>query len=146
MDDNLQKLREKTGAGVMDCKKALEEAKGDFEKAVKVIEKKGIANASKKSDRKTSAGLLEAYIHAGKVGVLLDIRCETDFVARTENFKKLAHEIAMHIAAMNPENIDTLLKENYIRDPNTTIEELIKREIIRLGENIKIERFCRYET
>lgn len=129
----------------MDCKRALEEASGDFNRALKIIEEKGILKSEKKSDRATNAGLIEPYIHGERIGVLLDIRCETDFVARTEDFKKLSHEIAMHIAAMSPESVDVLLKQDYIRDPGATIDELIRKAIAKLGENIKIERFCRYE-
>ncbi len=145
MVNDIQKLREITGAGVMECKHALEESRGDFDKARVIIRKKGVAKAEKKGGRATGAGILESYIHNDRVGVLLELRCETDFVARNEIFRELGHNIAMHIAAMNPENIDELMGQNYIKDESKTIEELIKEVIARLGENIKIERFCRYE-
>jgi elongation factor Ts len=143
--EKIQKLRELTGAGVMECKKALDQAEGDIEKAKAIIFEMGLARAEKKSERKTGAGLLETYIHNNRVGVLLELRCETDFVARNEKFKELAHNIAMHIAAMNPENIDELLSQNYIKDESKTIEQIVKSSIATIGENIKIERFCRYE-
>lgn len=143
--NNIIKLRELTGAGVMDCKNALEEADNDFEKAKKIIQEKGIAKADKKSGRATSAGMVEAYVHADRIGVILEIHCETDFVARTDDFKKLAHEIAMHIAAMNPDSVDNLIKQEYIRESGTLISDLIKKSIAKFGENIRLERFCRYE-
>lgn len=145
MNEIIQKLREATGAGIMACKKALEEAGSDLEKAKKILEAKGIDSAAKKSERKTGAGLLETYIHQNRIGVLLEVRCETDFVARGEQFKTLAHELAMQIAAMNPESPEELLKQEYIKDPSLKIEDLVKKEIARFGENIKVERFCRHE-
>jgi elongation factor Ts len=144
--ETIKKLREVTGAGVMECKKALEDANGDFDKAVELIHERGLIEAEKKSERKTGAGLIESYIHNERVGVLLELRCETDFVARSEMFRKLAHELAMQIAAMNPENIEMLLSQPYIKDVSITVEELIKRGVASLGENIKVERFCRYEV
>jgi|SRR3989344_4608410 len=141
----IQKLREITGAGVMDCKRAMSEANGDFEKAKKIIEEKGIASASKKSERETGAGVIESYIHANRVGVLLVLRCETDFVARATPFKELAHNIAMHITAMAPETIEGLLSQPFVKDQALTVENLIKKEISHLGENIKVERFSRFE-
>ncbi len=145
MIELIKKLREETGAGVMECKKALEEAQGDFEKALKLIYERGLIKAEKKSERETAAGFLEAYIHNERIGVLLDLRCETDFVARSEFFRKLAHELALQIAATNPQNIEELLKQPYIKDESLTVEEFIKKTIAVVGENIKINRFCRYE-
>ncbi len=145
MKEQIQKLREETNAGVMDCKKALEEAGGDLEKAKKILYEKGLIKANQKSERATGAGLLESYIHNGRVGVLLELRCETDFVARNELFKELAHNLAMQIAAMNPENVEELLKQPSIKDESQTIEDLIKQYIAKTGENIRVERFCRYE-
>jgi elongation factor Ts len=144
MTEKIQKLREMTGAGVMECKRAMDEAGDDFDKAIAIIREKGLAKAEKKSERTTGAGFLESYIHNGRVGVLLELRCETDFVARSEEFQKLAHELAMHIAAMNPENVDELLKQAYIKDESTNIESLVKGVIAKFGENMRIERFCRY--
>jgi len=142
----LKKLREETAASVADCRKALEESNGDYQKALEWLKKHGIAKAAKKEGRETTQGIVDAYIHAGgKVGVLTEISCETDFVARTEDFKKLAHEIGMQIAAMNPKDVDTLLSQEYIRDPKVTISDLVKQVIATLGENIKIKRFTRFE-
>lgn len=145
MINDIQKLREITGAGVMDCKKALEEAGGDFDKAISIIGEQGLLKAEKKKERSTGAGVLESYIHNERVGVLLELRCETDFVARSNEFKELAHNLAMQIAAMDPQNVEDLLKQVYIKDEALTVEALIKRAMTKFGENIKIERFCRYE-
>lgn len=145
MTREINKLREATGAGVMDCKKALEEAGGNFDKALEIIKEKGAAIAEKRSERKTGAGVLEAFIHNGRVGVLLELRTETDFVARSEPFQELAHEIALHIAAMAPENVESLLEEPYVKDESMNIDALIKSVIGKVGENIKVERFVRYE-
>ena len=142
---DVQKLREETGAGVMDCKHALDEAKGDIEKARKLISEKGLAKAAKKSGRETGAGYLEAYVHGDRIGVLLEVHCETDFVAKNEKFKKLAHELAMQIAAMNPKTPEDLLKQPFIKDNGVEVGNKIKQAIAELGENIQIERFTRYE-
>jgi len=145
MINDIQKLREETGAGVMECKKALEEAGGDFEEAKKIIYERGLVKAGQKSERATGAGLLESYIHNHRVGVLLELRCETDFVAKNELFKELAHNLAMQIAAMNPKNVKTLLAQPFIKNEQEIIKDFIKQYIAKLGENIKVERFCRYE-
>ena len=122
----LKKLREETKAGVSDCRLALEDANGGFAKAKKLINERGLEKAAKKAGKETSQGLIESYVHAGRVGVLVELRCETDFVARTDDFKKLAHEIALQVASMDPKDVADLLKEAYIRDAGTTIEALIK--------------------
>ncbi len=142
----IKDLREKTQAGFADCKNALEEAKGDMKKAEEILRKKGFEKAAKKSDRETEQGLVESYVHqTGKVGVLVSVLCETDFVARTDEFKHLAHEVAMQIAAMNPKDVDVLLKQEYIRDGSQTINDLVTAAIAKLGENIKISDFKRSE-
>jgi len=141
----VQRLREATGAGIMDAKKALQDAKGNFDEAVKIIHERGQVKAERKADRATGAGVLESYIHNGRVGVLLDIRCETDFVARAEDFQNLAHELVMQIAAMNPQTNAELLKQPYIKDAALTVEKVIKSVIAKVGENIRVERFVRYE-
>lgn len=142
----LKKLRNETMAGIADCRKALEETKGDYEKAKKWIREKGLEKAAKKSDRETSQGLIESYIHQnGRVGALVEVLCETDFVARTDVFKSLVHEICMQAAAMNPKDVSELLKQEYIRDNSKTIEVLVKEAIAKLGENIVIKRFERFE-
>lgn len=143
--DQLKKLREKTAAGVMDCRKALEEAKGDEKKAEELLRSWAAEKAEKKKDRATSAGLVESYVHAGKVGVLVELLCETDFVARTEDFKNLAHELALQIASMDPKDVPSLLAQEYIRDPKMTIEKLVKETIGKLGENITVSRFSRLQ-
>jgi len=142
---SIEKLRAVTGAGVMECKMALEETQGDFDKALEIIQEKGYIKAEKKATRATGAGFLETYIHNNRVGVLLEIRCETDFAAHSDPFKNLAHELAMQIAAMNPGNVEDLLKQPYIKDENSKIEDVIKTTIAKIGENIRVERFCRYE-
>ncbi len=142
----IKELREKTQAGFSDCKMALEEAKGDMKKAEEVLRKKGFEKAAKKSDRETGQGLVEAYVHqTGKVGVLVSLLCETDFVARTDEFKHLAHEVAMQVAAMNPKTVDDLLKQEYIRDGSRTINDLVTEAVAKLGENIKLKEFVRSE-
>ncbi len=143
----LKKLRNETQAGIADCRKALEESNNDYKKALDLIRKNGLEKATKKSDRETSQGLVESYIHQnGRVGALVEVLCETDFVARTDIFKNLVHEICMQVAAMNPKDVTTLLKQEYIRDSSKTIENLIKETIAKLGENIVIKRFQRFET
>lgn len=144
--DQLKKLREETGAGVSDCRKALEDANGDFAKAKKLIMERGVEKAAKKADREAQQGIVESYVHAGgKVGVLVELRCETDFVARTDDFKTLAHELCLQVAAMNPKNVKDLLAGMYIRDTSVTIEVLIKQTIAKVGENITVARFTRME-
>ncbi len=142
---DVSKLREITGAGIMECKKALDEANGDVEEAKAIIMERGLVKAEKKADRKTGAGILESYIHNNRVGVLLELRCETDFVVRSEPFRTLAHDLAMHIAAMNPQTNEDLLKNIYVKDPSVTVDQLIKGLIAKVGENIQVGKFCRYE-
>lgn len=143
----LKKLRNETSVSIADCRKALEETKNDYKKALDWVRKNGLEKAAKKSDRATSQGLVESYIHQnGRVGALVEVSCETDFVARTDVFKNLAHEICMQIAAMNPKDVDSLLKQEYIRDGSRTIEDLIKEAITKLGENIVIKRLQRFEV
>jgi elongation factor Ts len=144
--ENLQKLRDETGAGVMDCKKALEKADGDMEKAKEIIKEKGMIIADKKSDRKTGAGFLKTYVHNNRVGVLMEIRTETDFAIKSDPFQTLAHELAMQIAAMGPEDIDELLEQPFIKDETQTVQDIVKEAIAEVGENINIERFARYEV
>lgn len=141
--DLLKKLRWATSAGVADCRQALEDANGDITKAKKLIMERGLEKAAKKGGRETSQGLIESYVHAGRVGVLVELRCETDFVARTDDFKTLAHEIALQVASMNPKNVKKLLASPYIRDTNMTVEALIKQTVAKVGENITIAKFTR---
>ncbi len=160
--EDIKKLREKTGAGVMDAKRALEEANGDETKAIAILREKGMAAAAKRSERETSNGVVEAYIHAGgRIGVLVEINCETDFVANTEDFRGLARNVAMQIAAMNPALVSKddperekhegsdeevcLLSQPFIRDSSRTIEQLVQDAVAKTGENIRIRRFTRFE-
>ncbi len=139
----LKKLREETSAGVSDCRQALEDAGGDYQKAKKLLTDRGIEKAAKKEGKETSQGMVESYVHGGRVGVLVELRCETDFVARTDDFKHLAHELALQVAAMQPKDVKELLTSAYIRDPGTTIESLVKQTIAKVGENITVARFTR---
>lgn len=157
---DIKALRDLTGAGIMDSKRALEEADGNMDKAQDILREKGIASAAKKSDRETDQGLVESYIHSGgRIGAMVEANCETDFVARTEDFKALAHDIAMQVAAMNPKYINEsdipegedvnpqeacLLQQPFIKDPSMTIDEMIRELVGKLGENIRIRRFSRY--
>lgn len=144
--NQVKQLRDKTNASMMDCKKALVEAKGDEKRALKILQKKDQLIAMKKSGREAEQGIIEAYIHSNKkIGVLLELKCETDFVARNEEFKELAHDLAMHIAAMDPENEKSLLKESFIKNEEITVKDLIDERIAKLGENIKIGKFTRYQ-
>lgn len=143
---DIKKLREQTGAGIADCRKALEEAKGDFGKAKELLQSWGIDKAASKADRVVGAGLVDTYIHGGgKVGAMIEINCETDFVARTDDFKNLCHELSMQVAAMNPKDLEELFKQTYIRDSSVTIEQLVKSTIAKVGENIVVKRFMRFE-
>jgi len=144
---DISKLRSETSCGIMDCKKALLESKGDFAKAKIWLEKKGISKAAKKAGRETSAGIIESYIHLdGRVGVLIKLGCETDFAAKNKEFKKLAHELCLQIASMKPKNIEALLKQEYVRDSSKKIDSLVKEAIAKLGENIEIVEFERMEV
>lgn len=144
--NQVKQLRDKTGASMMECKKALNEAKGDEKKALKILQEKGRLTAMKKSERKAEEGIIESYIHSDKkMGVLLELKCETDFVARNEEFKELAHDLAMHIAGMGSKDEKGLLEEPFVKNEEITVKELIDQKIAKLGENIKIGRFTRYE-
>lgn len=188
----VKELRERTGAGMMDCKKALVETDGDIEKAIDVLRTKGLAKAAKKAGRIASEGLVVSYIHGGgRIGVLVEVNCETDFVAKTDEFKSLVHDIAMQIAAANPEFLDRasvptenlerekevlsaqareegkpekiiekmvegridkfykekcLLEQAFIKDTDKTIQDMIHEKISKIGENIAVRRFVRYEV
>lgn len=144
--DQVKQLREKTNASMMECKKALEEAKGDEALALNILRQKGKNIALKKSARETKQGLIESYIHSNdKVGVLLEINCETDFVARNQEFRELAHDLVLHIAGMDSQDKKTLLEEPFVKNPDITVGDMIQEKIAKLGENIKVSRFIRYE-
>lgn len=143
--DNIYKLREATGAGIMDCKRALEEAQGDLKKALDILKRKGQAIAAKKQTRQTKEGLIEAYIHpGGKIGVLLEVNCETDFVSRNAEFKEFCHELAMQIAAIEPQDVAALLESPYWRDEKIMIKDFLQEKIAKFGENIIINRFIHF--
>ena len=142
----LKKLRMETSAGIADCRLALEATKGDYKKAIVWLREHGLEKAAKKADRETSQGLVETYVHQnGRVGSMIEILCETDFVARTDEFKNLVHEISMQVGAMNPKDVSALLKQEYIRDSSKTIDDLIKEAIAKLGENIVVKKLQRFE-
>ena len=158
----VKELRDQSGAGVMACRNALLEAEGDMEKAHQILKEKGILKAQKKAERATTQGVIEAYIHTGgRIGAMVEVNCETDFVARTDEFKELAHNLAMQVAAMPPQFISTdevskentdfelqaacLLLQPYIKDPAKTVQDIIVETIAKVGENIKVTRFARFE-
>lgn len=157
----VKELRDQSGAGIMECKKALLQTRGDMDKALQILKEEGLLKAKKKAGRATAQGLIEAYVHTGgRIGAMVEVNCETDFVARTDEFKKLAHHLAMQVAAMPPqfvskeeapEGVDIepeaacLLLQPYIKDPNKTIQDIITETIAKVGENIKIKRFARFE-
>jgi elongation factor Ts len=157
----IKELREATGAGVMDAKRALEEAGGDIAGATAILRERGVAAAAKRADRATLQGVIESYIHGGgRIGVLVELNCETDFVANTEDFRKLARDIAMQVAAMAPKVVSVedrtpdlegsdaevvLLSQPFIREPGRTIGDLVKDLIAKTGENVRVRRFARFE-
>jgi elongation factor Ts len=143
--EQIKELRNITGVSITECKKALNEAKGDMEKAREILKKQGQEFAKNRLDRETGEGLIESYIHPGKkVGVMIEINCESDFVARSDDFQKLAHEICLQIAALSPEETP-LLEQAWIKDQSKTIKDLIDEYIAKFGENISLKRFTRYE-
>ena len=153
--EQIKALREKTGAGIMECKRALDEAGGTMPEAEKLLKQWGLATAEKKAGREAGQGVIDSYVHAGRIGAMIELNCETDFVARTDDFKILAREIAMQVAATNPSRISSqesstdgdvpLLDQPYIRDPNKTVQDLVTEAIAKLRENIVVRRFARFE-
>jgi len=171
--NQVKELREKSGAGIMECKRALEQVKGDIAKAVELLKQQGLAKADKKTGRAASQGLIEPYIHgAGRIGAIVEVNCETDFVARTPEFRELAHDLAMQVAATSPSYVSVedvpegawsdldnefgdremataavvLLEQPFIKDPKLTIRDLVRERIGKLGENIVVRRFARFEV
>ena len=143
----VKELRSLCGAGVSDCQKALEEANGDVKKALTILQKQGQEIAAKKAEREAREGVVAAYVHANqKIGAMVALSCETDFVARTGEFKNLAYELAMQVAAMAPTSNEELLEQEYIRDPQIKVKELIAQAVGKIGENIKIKEFIRLEV
>ena len=157
--EQIRDLRNQTGAGVMDCKQALEASDGDLEKAAESLRAKGFAQAARRSDRTTNQGLVEAYVHTGgRVAAMVELGCETDFVARTPEFKDLAHDIAMQVAAMAPAYLDeddieegderppaqvSLLRQPFIKDNSSSVAEVVQELAAKMGENVKVLRFSR---
>lgn len=145
--EQIKKLRDQTSLSIIECKKALEQAHGDEKKALEILGGQSQKKAAKKAERKVGQGIIESYIHSnGKVGVILQLFCETDFVANNKEFKELSHDLAMHIAAMESQDIDELLKQPFIKNQEKTIKDLINDYIAKLGENIKIGKFIRLEV
>ncbi len=139
----IKKLRELTGAGIADCREALSKSLGDMAKATEIIKEKGFERAAKKSERETHQGRVFSYVHGGKIGVIVGLLCETDFVAKTDEFQNLGKEICLQVASMKPKDVAELLKQEYIRDSQLTIGDMIKSVIGKLGENIKVDGFAR---
>lgn len=159
--DMIKNLRAQSGAGIMDCRNVLLETEGNIDKALEILKEKGMLKAQKKAGRTTGQGLVEAYVHtAGRIGAMIEVNCETDFVARTDEFKEMAHFLAMQVAALAPQYISEkdipeeedvipeevcLLNQQYIKDPTRTVREVITETIAKVGENITVSRFIRYE-
>ncbi|OGN10367.1 MAG: translation elongation factor Ts [Candidatus Yanofskybacteria bacterium RIFCSPHIGHO2_02_FULL_41_11] len=144
--ENIKKIRDLTGLSFNEIRKALEEAADDVQKALENLKAKGAMIADKKSSRQLKDGIVDAYIHSTrKVGCILELLCETDFVARNEEFRGLAHELAMHITAMKPQNVDDLLGQDYVKDPSRTVKDFINQHVAKLGENIQVGRFEIFE-
>lgn len=143
--EKIRELRAKTGVSVMTCKQALERARGDFDKALEYLKEANAVLASKKSERSTKAGIIEGYVHADRIGVLVELKCETDFVARSPEFKALAHELAMQIAASAPGDVAELLSQPFIRKLDISVADFLKEAVGKFGENIEISRFSRLE-
>jgi elongation factor Ts len=142
---DVQRLRSETGAGVMDCKRALEDAAGDYDKAVGLLKQRGLQSVAKQSGREAKEGLVASYIHAnGRIGALVELASETDFVSRGDDFRQLAQEIAMQVAAMNPAGVDDLLEQAYIRDGSKTIRDLITAVAASTKENVHVRRIQRF--
>lgn len=145
--EQIKELRERTGISIGECKKALEEAGGDMDKALAVLKERGAQVAEKKSSRELKAGAVKAYIHAGgTLGALVEIHSETDFVAKNKDFQTLAEEVAMHVAAMNPKDVVELLEQPFVKDPGMTVNDLVQSYIQKFGERIDVVRFTRYST
>jgi elongation factor Ts len=143
--EKIKKLREETGVSISECKKALEKAKGNLKQAKETLKKSGRDLAKEKKEREVKAGIIESYIHSGKkIGAMVELHCESDFVARSEDFQKLAHELCLQIAAISSEEIP-LPKQPWIRDETKTVKDLIDEYIAKFGENIVLKNFVRYE-
>lgn len=142
--EQIKELREETGVSVGEIRAALEEAKGDPAAALEILKRRGAAVAGEKASREVREGRVETYVHGGTIGAMVAVLCETDFVARSSDFKELAHDLAMHIAAMDPQSDEELLASPFIKDPNQTIQQRIETTIAKVGENIRVGRFVRF--
>lgn len=143
--DQIRQLREQTGISISECKKALEAAGGSMEQAKTLLKEWGKEVAEKRQERAVSEGLVASYVHTtGKIGSLVAVKCETDFVARSDDFKNLCHELALQVASMEAETVEQVLEQQYIRDPEKTVKELVEGYIAKLGENIVLEKFARF--
>ena len=142
--DKIKRLREMTGVGLADAKKALVESSGDFDKALEAMKKQGLTKAAKRGEREARSGLIGSYTHDGRIGVLVEVNCETDFVAKTDEFEELVKDLTLHIAASEPESVDDLLKQPFVKNPDQTVEDVVKGSIAKLGENIIVRRFTHY--
>ena len=141
----IKKLRDQTSISVSEVRQALEDANGDYDKALALLKSKAAEKAAKKADRETGQGIVETYVHGGgKIGVMVMLLCETDFVARTDEFKALGHDIAMQVAAMDPKDVEELLKQEFIKDPSKTIDQMVKEAVHKTGENIVVKKFERF--
>ena len=144
--ESIKELRNITGVSIGECKKALEKSNGDIKKAEEFLKEVGKKIVQKRMDKETAAGIIDAYIHTGSnIGVLVELNCESDFVARSEDFQKLAHELCLQIAVGSSDDDDPILERKWIKDESKTIQDLINESIGKFGENISIKRFTRYE-
>jgi elongation factor Ts len=143
--DQIKSLRQKTGLGIHDIKKALEEAQGDEDQALALLKEWGHSTVAKKADRATSNGLIDCYVHSGRIGAMVEVNCETDFVARNDDFKTFVHDLSLQVASMNPVSVEELLRQDYFRDPSLKVQDLLTQTIAKIGENIKISRITRFE-
>jgi len=145
--NDVKALRDETGAAIMDCKRALEDSNGDMAKAREWVKAKGLAKAEKKADRETKEGYIASYVHmTGKVAAMVEILCETDFVALNPEFQALARDVAMQVVSMNPADVTELLQQEFIKDGSMTIESLVKALSGKIGEKFVVNRFVRYEV
>jgi elongation factor Ts len=143
--DKIRRLRELTGVGITDAKQALVDASGDFDKALSEMRKKGLTKAEARAEREARAGLIGSYVHDGRIGVLVEVNCETDFVAKTDEFKQLVKDLTLHIAAGDPKDVAELLEQEFVKDPAKTVAGIVKDANAKLGENIVVRKFYRLE-
>jgi len=141
--DEIKRLRSLTGVGITDAKQALADAGGDFDKALEEMRKKGLTKAEKRGEREARAGLIGSYVHDGRIGVLVEVNCETDFVAKTDEFKDLVKDLTLQICSGEPEGVDDLLKQEFVKDSSKTVGDVVKEANAQLGENIVVRRFSR---